>query len=84
MAEPLLGDDPEPLDRFPAGHLFTSAERLTAALGADQAWVRLAEPALRSMTTPLGITTVTVDPLFSAPAPAPIEPAHPVPALRNA
>lgn len=111
MAEPLLGDDPEPLDRFPAGPLyvpvrpgpsgyaarlfrtalgdrtaigFTSARRLTAVLGADQAWIRLAEPALRSMTTPLGIPTITVDRLFSAPAPDPVEPAHPVPALRIA
>ncbi|MGW7542331.1 hypothetical protein ACWGKQ_14605 [Streptomyces sp. NPDC054770] len=32
-------------------------------------WIRLAEPALRALTAPLGITTVTVDPRFSAPAP---------------
>ncbi|MFC9502059.1 SAV_915 family protein [Streptomyces sp. NPDC057002] len=111
MAELLLGDDPEPPDRFPAGPLcvpvrpgpsgyatrlfrtplgertavgFTSAQRLTATLGPDQAWIHLAEPVLRSLTAPLGITTVTVDPLFSASAPAPVEPAAPVPALRIA
>ncbi|QUC59001.1 hypothetical protein IOD14_20660 [Streptomyces sp. A2-16] len=63
---------------------FTSARRLTATLGPGQAWIRLAEPALRALTAPLGITTVTVDPQFSAPAPAPIEAATPVPALRIA
>ncbi|WP_316778747.1 SAV_915 family protein [Streptomyces sasae] len=69
-------------DRTAVG--FTSARRLTATLGPDQAWIRLAEPALRALTAPLGITTVTVDPQFSAPAPAPVEPATPVPALRIA
>ncbi|MGW7207495.1 SAV_915 family protein [Streptomyces sp. NPDC054837] len=69
-------------DRTAVG--FTSAHRLTATLGPDQAWIRLAEPALRALTAPLGITTVTVDPQFSAPAPAPVEPAVPVPALRIA
>jgi hypothetical protein len=69
-------------DRTAVG--FTSAQRLTATLGPDQAWIRLAEPALRALTAPLGITTVTVDPQFSAPAPAPVEPATPVPALRIA
>jgi hypothetical protein len=51
---------------------FTSEHRLTATLGPDQAWIRLAEPALRALTAPLGIATVTVDPLFTAPAPAPV------------
>lgn len=41
---------------------FTSAQRLTATLGGDQAWIRLAEPALRSLTAPLGVTAVAVDP----------------------
>nr|WP_237522291.1 SAV_915 family protein [Streptomyces sp. SID1328] len=41
---------------------FTSEHRLIAMLGPGQAWVRLAEPALRALTTPLGVTTVTVDP----------------------
>ncbi|MER6419760.1 SAV_915 family protein [Streptomyces sp. NPDC001137] len=69
-------------DRTAVG--FTSAQRLTATLGSDQAWIRLAEPALRTLTAPLGITTITVDPQFSASAPAPVEPAIPVPALRIA
>jgi hypothetical protein len=61
---------------------FTSERRLVTTLGADQAWVRLAEPALRALTAPLGVTTVTVDPQFTAPAPAPAgaAPAEPVPA----
>ncbi|MFD5569167.1 SAV_915 family protein [Streptomyces cadmiisoli] len=49
---------------------FTSERRLRATLGPDQAWIRLAEPALRALTAPLGVTTVTIDPQFSAPAPA--------------
>ncbi|MFI9047007.1 SAV_915 family protein [Streptomyces sp. NPDC053427] len=52
---------------------FTSERRLTATLGTDQAWIRLSEPALRALAEPLGVTTVTVDPPFSAPAPAPAE-----------
>ncbi|MET9118975.1 SAV_915 family protein [Streptomyces longwoodensis] len=69
-------------DRTAVG--FTSVPRLTATLGPDQAWIRLAEPALRALTAPLGITTVTVDPQFSAPAPAPVEATNPVPTLRIA
>lgn len=66
---------------------FTSQRRLTATLGSDQAWIRLAEPALRALTAPLGVTTVTVDPQFTAPAPTPVRPAVPesaptAPALR--
>lgn len=48
---------------------FTSERRLTATLGPGHAWIRLAEPALRALAEPLGVTTVTVDPSFSAPAP---------------
>ncbi|MFE9611701.1 SAV_915 family protein [Streptomyces sp. NPDC006012] len=97
MAE-LLGDDPEPSDRHPAGPLFvpvrlgpsghavrifrtplgsrtavgfTSVRRLTATLGPEQAWIKLAEPALRTLVAPLAVTRITVDPPFSAPAPAP-------------
>ncbi|MFD3310494.1 SAV_915 family protein [Streptomyces sp. NPDC058694] len=47
---------------------FTSAARLTATLGTDQACIRLSEPALRALAAPLGITALTVDPPFSAPA----------------
>ncbi|MFF3490228.1 SAV_915 family protein [Streptomyces sp. NPDC002795] len=56
-------------DRTAVG--FTSERALTATLGAGQPWVRLAEPALRTITAPLGAATVTVDPQLSAPAPAP-------------
>ncbi|MEU9397930.1 SAV_915 family protein [Streptomyces sp. NPDC048324] len=54
---------------------FTSENRLTAKLGPEQAWIRLAEPALRALTTPLGVTTVTVDPQFTA---RPVRTARPV------
>ncbi|MGW2651499.1 SAV_915 family protein [Streptomyces sp. NPDC001393] len=57
-------------DRTAVG--FTSALRLTTTLGPDQAWIRLAEPALRALAAPLGVTTVTVDPQFTAPAPRPM------------
>ncbi|MFI7384007.1 SAV_915 family protein [Streptomyces sp. NPDC049813] len=55
---------------------FTSERALAATLGPEQPWIRLAEPALRAMTRPLGVTTVTVDPQLTAPvtvvgAPAP-------------
>ncbi|MGW1728557.1 SAV_915 family protein [Streptomyces sp. NPDC002306] len=53
-------------DRTAVG--FTSAARLTAALGPDQASIRLSEPALRTLAAPLGVTALTVDPQFSAPA----------------
>ncbi|MFF5146506.1 SAV_915 family protein [Streptomyces sp. NPDC013157] len=56
---------------------FTSARGLAATLGSDQAWIRLAEPALRALAAPLGVTTVTVDPQLSAPAPAPVVPLAP-------
>ncbi|GAA2232665.1 SAV_915 family protein [Streptomyces nogalater] len=59
-------------DRTAVG--FTAERRLTAALGPGQAWIRLAEPALRALTAPLGVTTVTVDPQFTAPVPLPATP----------
>ncbi|CAM5663017.1 MULTISPECIES: SAV_915 family protein [Streptomyces] len=69
-------------DRTAVG--FTSASRLTATLGAGQAWIGLAEPALRALTAPLGITTVTVDPQLTAPAPTPVPPATTaIPVLRT-
>ncbi|WP_258565434.1 SAV_915 family protein [Streptomyces sp. WELS2] len=55
-------------DRSAVG--FTSARGLAAALGTGQAWIRLAEPALRALTAPLGVTTVTIDPPSTARAPA--------------
>ncbi|MEU4659894.1 SAV_915 family protein [Streptomyces sp. NPDC023723] len=58
---------------------FTSAGRLAATLGAGRPWIRLAEPALRALTAPFGVTTVTVDPQFTAPAaPAPAPTSAPV------
>ncbi|MFF3849742.1 SAV_915 family protein [Streptomyces sp. NPDC002328] len=66
-------------DRTAVG--FTSVRRLTATLGAGQAWIRLAEPALRALTAPLGVTVLTVDPQFSAPAPRPVPLVAPVPVL---
>ncbi|GAA2431483.1 SAV_915 family protein [Streptomyces mauvecolor] len=53
-------------DRTAVG--FTTRDRLAATLGPDQAWISLAEPALRALAAPLGVTTVTVDPQLSAPA----------------
>ncbi|MCW1092591.1 hypothetical protein OJ963_00910 [Streptomyces sp. RS2] len=50
---------------------FTSRRRLVTTLGTEQAWIRLAAPALRALTAPLGVTTLTVDPQFTAPAAAP-------------
>ncbi|MGW2410894.1 SAV_915 family protein [Streptomyces tubercidicus] len=41
---------------------FTSPQRLAAALGGGQPWVRLSEPALRALAEPVGATTLTVDP----------------------
>ncbi|MFD7874811.1 SAV_915 family protein [Streptomyces sp. NPDC059766] len=67
-------------DRTAVG--FTSERRLIATLGPGQAWIRLAESALRALTAPLGVTTVTVDPVFTARAPRPVEPVVPALALR--
>ncbi|WP_328541899.1 MULTISPECIES: SAV_915 family protein [unclassified Streptomyces] len=47
---------------------FTSAAKLAATLGTDQASIRLSEPALRALSAPLGVTALTVDPPLSAPA----------------
>ncbi|MGW0750834.1 SAV_915 family protein [Streptomyces sp. NPDC002587] len=46
---------------------FTSPDRLTAALGTDQPWIRLSEAALRAMAEPLGVRLLTVDPALTAP-----------------
>ncbi|MEW2565829.1 SAV_915 family protein [Streptomyces sp. NPDC047070] len=46
---------------------FTSAARLAATLGTEQACIRLSEPALRALAAPLGVTALTVDPQLSAP-----------------
>ncbi|MEU6058781.1 SAV_915 family protein [Streptomyces sp. NPDC047097] len=47
---------------------FTSAERLAATLGAEQPWIRLSVPVLRSLAEPVGASLVTVDPTLTAPA----------------
>ncbi|MFI6375640.1 SAV_915 family protein [Streptomyces sp. NPDC050546] len=49
---------------------FTSRRALAETLGPGQEWIRLAEPALRALTAPLGVTSLTVDPQLCAPAPA--------------
>ncbi|MFJ8438949.1 SAV_915 family protein [Kitasatospora griseola] len=56
---------------------FTSEQRLVAVLGPDHPRIALAEPALRALYEPLGITALTVDPPLAAPAPAPCDPALP-------
>ncbi|MGW1746975.1 SAV_915 family protein [Streptomyces sp. NPDC002092] len=61
---------------------FTSESRLTATLGPGQAWIRLAEPALRALTEPLGVTTVTMDPQFTARAARPVNSVVPALAVR--
>lgn len=74
------------LFRTPLGNrtavAFTSVRGLTRTLGPDQQWIRLAGPALRALMAPLGVTTLTVDPSFSAPPPGPAVPAIPLPAFR--
>ncbi|CAL9356305.1 hypothetical protein SUDANB21_00575 [Streptomyces sp. enrichment culture] len=67
---------------------FTSGRRLRATLGDDQSSICLSEPALRAPAAPLGVNTVTVDPLFTAPAPLPVSdtttPRAPTPAPASA
>ncbi|MCX5386411.1 SAV_915 family protein [Streptomyces sp. NBC_00083] len=48
---------------------FTSRDRLAAVLGGEQRWIRLAEPALRALSAPLGVTSLTVDPVLTPPVP---------------
>ncbi|MFF1677134.1 SAV_915 family protein [Streptomyces sp. NPDC058256] len=68
---------------------FTSAAKLTATLGTDQACIRLSEPALRALAAPLGVSALTIDPQLSAPAaapstdpwPHPVVIAHPTPLI---
>ncbi|WP_409235335.1 SAV_915 family protein [Streptomyces sp. PA5.6] len=45
---------------------FTTPRLLRAALGPRQPWIRLSEPALRSLAEPLGVSDVTVDPRLAA------------------
>ncbi|MGF1241725.1 SAV_915 family protein [Streptomyces sp. 2-6] len=69
-------------DRTAVG--FTCESSLIATLGPEQAWIRLAEPALRALTEPLGIATVTVDPQFTARPASPASPASPARPARPA
>ncbi len=68
---------------------FTSQAALRRALGAEQEWVRLGEPALRALTAPLGADRITVDPLLTArrpyapPAPEPQAEGEPPPPRRT-
>lgn len=50
---------------------FTSEDRFREVLGERQDWAPLAEPALRDLTRPLGVTTLVVDPNLVAPPVAP-------------
>ncbi|MDI5962332.1 hypothetical protein POF50_000495 [Streptomyces sp. SL13] len=60
---------------------FTSRELLTAVFGRRQACVRLAEPALRALGEPLGVTALTVNPRLTAPAVREAVPSAPVAGL---
>ncbi|QCX74986.1 hypothetical protein C9F11_06430 [Streptomyces sp. YIM 121038] len=60
---------------------FTTEQRLAATLGARQPWIRLAEPALRALTEPLGVTGVTVDPRLTSDTPATPVPPVTVPSV---
>jgi hypothetical protein len=51
----------------PTGLAFTSECSLIRALGPEQRWTCLSEPALRSMLVPLGIDQIRIDP-YVAPA----------------
>ncbi|MEV0646762.1 SAV_915 family protein [Phytomonospora sp. NPDC050363] len=45
---------------------FTALDRLVAAMGDTQSWIRLSEPALRTMLKPLGVYRIQVDPVSVA------------------
>ncbi|MFD8702397.1 SAV_915 family protein [Kitasatospora sp. NPDC059648] len=62
---------------------FSSPEALAALLGPDQAYTELGEPALRTLTSPLGVDTLVLDPRLVAPpvpTPATAPAAAPAPA----
>ncbi|NAS26549.1 hypothetical protein GT755_33345 [Herbidospora sp. NEAU-GS84] len=50
---------------------FTSPVRLALVLGADQPWIRLCEPALRSLLRDIGISGIVLDPQAASTQPAP-------------
>ncbi|KAB1140240.1 hypothetical protein F7R91_36975 [Streptomyces luteolifulvus] len=49
------------------GLAFTGEERLHAALGPTQRWIRLSRPALLALLRPLGIEHVRINPLYVGP-----------------
>ncbi|MFH8973764.1 SAV_915 family protein [Streptomyces sp. NPDC017890] len=49
------------------GLAFTGEERLHAALGPTQRWIRLSRPALLALLRPLGIEQVRIDALYVGP-----------------
>ncbi|MFB9837228.1 SAV_915 family protein [Actinoallomurus acaciae] len=60
--------------RLPGGErvgiAFTTEARLVEAMGADQAWIRIHERAMRAMLAPLGVTRLQVDPRVVAATPS--------------
>ncbi|MBB6172118.1 hypothetical protein HNR23_002178 [Nocardiopsis mwathae] len=52
---------------------FTTPERLRAAMGPGQEWIRMAESALRALVRPLGVTRIQADPSVVAPPTAAAE-----------
>lgn len=48
------------------GLAFTSAKALADACRPGQPWIRLCEPALRALLTPIGITHIQLDPVIIA------------------
>ncbi|MFE6666447.1 SAV_915 family protein [Streptomyces sp. NPDC057697] len=48
---------------------FTDERQLIRTLGRRQAWVRLAEPAVRALVAPLGVVELVVDPRLAVPGP---------------
>ncbi|MFG3227885.1 SAV_915 family protein [Kitasatospora sp. NPDC048194] len=59
---------------------FSSPEALAALLGPDHDYVEMGEPALRSLTTPLGVHTLVLDPrLVAPPVAAPVAAPAPAP-----
>jgi hypothetical protein len=69
--------------RLPSGQrtglAFTSPAALHAALGPEQAWTKLTEPALRDLLRPLGVQQIRLDPLAArvARAAGPVPPRTP-------
>jgi hypothetical protein len=50
------------------GIAFTGPDRLAAAMGQSQRWIRLSGSALRAMLKPLGVSTIQTDPILVGPA----------------